>query len=80
MNPDNAAAQSGSLHELLATAAREGELYQKLPGDRVLCTSCGHRCRIPPGRDGICRVRSNRAGVLYVPAGYVAGLALDPIE
>ncbi len=32
------------------------------------------------GLEGICRVRFNRGGVLYAPRGYVAGLAVDPIE
>jgi pyruvate formate lyase activating enzyme len=35
---------------------------------------------IPEGRDGICRVRSNRGGTLLVPRGYVASLAVEPIE
>jgi len=59
---------------------REGELYSRLENHWVLCYACGHRCRIPPGRDGICKVRSNRDGALLVPHGYVAGLAIDPIE
>ncbi|RMF83066.1 MAG: AmmeMemoRadiSam system radical SAM enzyme [Planctomycetota bacterium] len=49
--------------------------------DGVLrCLACGHRCRIKPGRQGVCRVRFNRDGELRVPWGYVAGLAADPIE
>jgi pyruvate formate lyase activating enzyme len=70
------------LGDLLAAHAAPGELYEPLaeqPG-WVRCFACGHLCRIPPGRDGICRVRSNRNGVLHVPAGYVAGVAVDPIE
>jgi pyruvate formate lyase activating enzyme len=46
----------------------------------VRCYACGHRCLIPPGRDGICRVRFNEAGTLRVPFGYVAALQLDPVE
>ena len=57
-----------------------GALYEKLNGGKVRCYSCGHRCVIPDGFDGICRVRYNRDGVLYVPRGYVAGLQVDPIE
>src|SRR2546426_638794 len=57
-----------------------GALYEKLNGGKVRCYSCGHRCVIPAGFDGICRVRYNRDGVLYVPRGYVAGLQVDPIE
>jgi pyruvate formate lyase activating enzyme len=46
----------------------------------VQCLACSHRCRIPPGREGICKVRFNEGGTLRVPRGYVAGLAVDPIE
>jgi pyruvate formate lyase activating enzyme len=68
------------LAELLARRTREGELYEKLDRERVRCFACGHRCVIPPGRDGICRVRFNEGGILKVPHGYVAGLQLDPVE
>jgi pyruvate formate lyase activating enzyme len=69
-----------SLAQLLARHTREGELYEKLDNGRVRCFACGHRCLIPPGRDGICRVRFNEGGVLKVPFGYVAALHLDPVE
>ena len=72
--------ETGTLHDILAEHVREGELYEKMPKGWVRCTSCGHECRIPPGRDGICKVRFNREGVLYVPFGYVAGIQVDPIE
>ena len=50
-------------------------------GDGVVrCVACGHRCRIADGKAGVCRVRFNRGGELRVPAGYVAGLQIDPIE
>ncbi|MFQ5495181.1 MAG: AmmeMemoRadiSam system radical SAM enzyme [Phycisphaerae bacterium] len=50
------------------------------PGDRVRCLACGHRCSILPGRSGVCRVRFNTDGQLRAPAGYVAGVQVDPIE
>jgi pyruvate formate lyase activating enzyme len=68
------------LKDVLKTFAREGELYEKLPDGKVRCYACGHRCVILPGLDGICRVRYNDGGTLYVPAGYVAGLQADPTE
>ncbi|HEV8440821.1 MAG TPA: radical SAM protein [Methylomirabilota bacterium] len=68
------------LEQILSRLAREGELYERLPGRRVLCYACGHRCVIPPGQRGICKVRWNQDGRLMVPAGYVAGLQLDPVE
>jgi pyruvate formate lyase activating enzyme len=64
----------------LARLTREGELYERLPEGRVRCFACGHRCLIPPGRDGVCRVRFNEAGTLQVPFGYVGALQLDPVE
>ncbi len=69
-----------SLAQVLARHTREGELCEKLDNDRVRCFACGHRCLIPPGREGICRVRFNEGGVLKVPFGYVAGLHMDPVE
>ena len=68
------------LGETLARHTKEGELYEKLANGRVRCFACGHRCVIPPGRDGVCRVRFNEAWVLRVPFGYVGGIQLDPVE
>jgi AmmeMemoRadiSam system radical SAM enzyme len=68
------------LAQLLARYTREGELCEKLENGRVRCFACGHRCLIPPGREGVCRVRFNEQGSLRVPFGYVAGLHLDPVE
>jgi pyruvate formate lyase activating enzyme len=69
-----------SLHTILSRMTRPGELF--LPGEKswVTCTACGHRCRIAPDHEGICKVRFNTGGVLMVPYGYVAGLQIDPIE
>lgn len=69
-----------TLKELLSEQTRRGELFTPMPDDWVRCHACGHRCKIPPGKDGICRVRFNRDGVLYVPWGYAAGVQLDPVE
>ena len=69
-----------ALVDVLARLAREGELYERLREDRVRCYACGHRCLIPLGRRGVCKVRWNADGRLMVPAGYVAGLQLDPVE
>lgn len=73
-------AETLTLKNVLQDHAVEGELYRKLESDWVLCYACGHRCKIKPGRDGICRVRFNRDGKLMVPRGYAAGIQLDPIE
>jgi hypothetical protein len=68
------------LGELLARRTAEGELYEKLPNGCIRCFACGHRCLIPPGFGGVCRVRFNEDGVLKVPWGYVGALQLDPVE
>ncbi|HZM17530.1 MAG TPA: AmmeMemoRadiSam system radical SAM enzyme [Candidatus Krumholzibacteria bacterium] len=62
------------------TVAGAPELCTPLPDQWVRCWSCGHACKIPPGRPGICQVRFNEAGTLRVPSGYVAALMCDPIE
>ncbi len=71
---------TATLGRTLARLTREGELCERLEEGRVRCVACGHRCVIPPGREGICRVRFNEGGVLRVPFGYVASLHADPIE
>jgi pyruvate formate lyase activating enzyme len=72
--------KEAALGALLKERTREGVLYEKLPENKVRCYACGHRCLIKEGRDGICRVRFNERGVLYVPHGYVGALQLDPVE
>ncbi len=58
----------------------EGTLYERLPGGKVRCFACGHRCVIFSGKRGICQVRYNDTGTLHVPWGYVAALQCDPTE
>jgi pyruvate formate lyase activating enzyme len=62
------------------TVAAAPELVERLPDGRLKCYSCGHRCPIPEGREGVCRVRYNEDGVLRVPWGYVGAIQCDPIE
>jgi pyruvate formate lyase activating enzyme len=71
-----------TLRDILDQRVREAEpsLYQKLENNRVRCFSCGHCCPIPEGQPGVCKVRYNRGGTLYVPWGYTAGMQCDPIE
>jgi AmmeMemoRadiSam system radical SAM enzyme len=72
--------QMAALAEVLARLTAEGELCERLENGRVRCYACGHRCVIPPGREGICRVRFNEGGSLRVPWGYAAGIQVDPVE
>lgn len=69
-----------TLEQLLIQHTKEGELYEKLPENKVRCYACGHRCLIFEGKSGICKVRFNKEGKLLVPTGYVGALQCDPIE
>ena len=68
------------LQETLTEQVREAELYERLPDGKLLCYACGHRCKIPEGRAGVCRIRFNQDGKLMSPWGYVGSLQVDPIE
>ena len=69
-----------TLAEALAEHVRIGDLWEPLGDKRVRCYACGHCCPIGEGQPGVCKVRFNRNGALYVPWGYVAGVQNDPIE
>ena len=72
-----------TLKDVLHGNVREGELYEPLSGRQgqwVRCYACGHECPIPDGQPGVCKVRFNVGGKLYVPWGYVGGIQCDPIE
>lgn len=71
-----------TLRSILDQNVREADalLVESLGNNRVRCFSCGHCCPIPEGQPGVCKVRFNRGGRLYVPWGYTAGMQCDPIE
>jgi pyruvate formate lyase activating enzyme len=71
-----------TLRSILDEQVREADsaLYEKLENNRVRCFACGHCCPIPEGQPGVCKVRYNRGGTLYVPWGYTAGTQCDPVE
>lgn len=73
-------AGESALASAVNTMVREGELYEKLPEQRVHCFACAHDCHISEGGRGICQVRYNVGGTLFVPRGYVAALQCDPVE
>ena len=64
----------------LDSLTRPGDLVQELDKGNLLCTACGHLCKLRPGQRGVCKVRFNSAGTLRVPFRYSAGLQNDPIE
>jgi pyruvate formate lyase activating enzyme len=69
-----------TLREVVYENVREGDLYERLDRNRVRCFACGHCCPIPEGQPGVCKVRYNRGGTLYVPWGYAGVVQCDPIE
>lgn len=59
---------------------KECYLYQK-SGDYVQCATCSHRCRIAPYKRGVCGVRENQKGKLYLLVyGRLIAENIDPIE
>ena len=68
------------LEEILDQMTQPGFLQEDLGDGNLRCLACAHRCLIRPDKKGICRVRTNHSGQLYVPWGYTAGMAVDPIE
>ncbi len=69
-----------ALSNITNELVREGDLYEKLDGNRVHCYACAHHCKINDGGRGVCQVRYNLGGKLYVPRGYAAAIQCDPIE
>jgi pyruvate formate lyase activating enzyme len=66
--------------DILDSMAIKGELYEAQEDNDVRCHACAHRCLIREGKRGVCQVRFNKGGELFVPWGYVAALQADPIE
>jgi pyruvate formate lyase activating enzyme len=69
-----------ALKDVLESSVRPGTLVEPLDERRIRCVACGHACPLPDGAAGVCKVRYNRGGVLYVPWGYVGGVQCDPVE
>jgi pyruvate formate lyase activating enzyme len=60
---------------------REALLYEKIPDSRVQCHTCQWRCKIGPGKYGVCGMYQNRDGVLFnLNYSLVSSVAADPIE
>ncbi|MDX1919779.1 MAG: AmmeMemoRadiSam system radical SAM enzyme [Candidatus Caenarcaniphilales bacterium] len=68
------------ISQVLDNKVKEGELYKKIDEDYIHCFACEHHCKIKNGSRGVCQVRYNLDGRLFVPWGYVAALQCDPIE
>ncbi|MDP2924901.1 MAG: AmmeMemoRadiSam system radical SAM enzyme [Nanoarchaeota archaeon] len=60
---------------------RECKLYKKEREKKVRCLACSHKCLIDNGKTGICGVRENSEGKLYLLVyGKIASMHVDPIE
>jgi pyruvate formate lyase activating enzyme len=59
----------------------EAKLYEKLKDKKVKCKACKQECKISEGKTGICGVRLNKDGKLYLMVyGKASGSNIDPIE
>lgn len=59
----------------------EAVLYKKLGNSKVQCIACKQNCIIAPNNTGICGVRQNKDGKLYLLVyGKAASAHLDPVE
>lgn len=60
---------------------KEAKLYKELEGNQVRCNLCNHRCVIPEGGSGVCRVRVNEEGRLLTRVyGKTISQHVDPVE
>jgi pyruvate formate lyase activating enzyme len=60
---------------------KKAVLFKKQDDKKVKCTACAQYCTINPGNSGICGVRENINGELYLIAyGKAAAVNIDPIE
>lgn len=68
------------LEKTLRDLAHPGEYYVAQADGRVKCFACGHECVVMEGKEGVCKVRFNENGKLFVPKEYVESLNADPVE
>lgn len=55
--------------------------YKQLSPENIQCLTCAHYCKIKPGQVGICGIRQNQEGKLYLLTyGKAAAAQVDPIE
>jgi pyruvate formate lyase activating enzyme len=56
-------------------------LYESLPQSRTGCHICQWRCKIGPGKSGVCKMYRNQEGILYnMNYAQASSVAVDPIE
>lgn len=55
--------------------------YKKINADTLECRTCSHFCKISEGRTGICGIRQNLKGKLYLLVhGRAIAVNIDPVE
>ena len=60
---------------------KEAMLYRRVRDNKVHCYLCHHHCKISDSEFGICDMRKNKGGRLYIHAyGEVIAANIDPIE
>lgn len=60
---------------------KKAKLFKTLPNKSVQCLACRHYCKIAEGGAGVCGVRQNIDGTLYLLVyGSVAAVNVDPVE
>lgn len=60
---------------------RETEHYDQVGDGTVRCRVCPRTCAVPEGERGVCGVRENRDGRLYLTSyGRAVSTSIDPIE
>jgi pyruvate formate lyase activating enzyme len=60
---------------------KKAMFFEKLENEKIKCDLCEHKCVIPPGKKGICRVRENKKGTLYTLVyGKMITNNIEPIE
>ena len=60
----------------------KARLFEKSDNKKVICHVCANKCKISPGKVGICRTRKNFDGDLYslIYGSLISSGSLDPIE
>lgn len=60
---------------------KPAKYYETLQRDQLQCHLCPHHCIIGEGKSGICHIRKNEEGELYLRTyGNVSSMGFDPIE
>jgi pyruvate formate lyase activating enzyme len=60
---------------------KKASLFHKAKDHYLRCGACRHNCVIAPGQSGVCGVRQNKGGELYLRVyGHAVAVNVDPIE